>query len=91
MIILYTDGSNSSTGITSNAWHSTRGPTMATMFEGHCQIEPNADIEDGEIHAIQEGLRQLVNRNMANVTIVMYADNQNALRALAGGPTAGRE
>lgn len=50
-----------------------------------------ADIEDAEIHTIQEGLRQLADSNTTNIDIVLCVGNQNALPALPGGPTAGRK
>lgn len=90
-ILLYTNGSKSTDGTTSRAWNCVIGPAEAPSFEGHCQIGSRSDIEDGEIHAIQEGLRCLVLDQTKDKTIYLCADNQNALRALAGGPTAGRE
>lgn len=61
------------------------------LFQGHCQIWTKTDIEDGEINAIQEGLRCLIDPDANNRVIVLCADNQNAQKALAGGPTAKRE
>lgn len=43
------------------------------------------DIEDGEIPGIQEGLERLLSLIEGNDCIFLCADNQNGLRALAGG------
>lgn len=90
-IRLYTDGSKISNGITGSAWYCVRGPLSVLLFQGCCQIGPQCDIEDREIQAIQEGPQQLVLRGETNASITLCVDNQNPLRALAGGPTAGRE
>lgn len=95
-ILLYRDGSKTPGGITGSAWycismdHPHLRPTV--LFEGQCQIGDREDIEDGEIHAIQEGLTRLNTTTLGTASrVYICADNQNALRALAGGPTAGRE
>lgn len=61
--LLYTDGSRSEGGTVSSAWHCLQTTTLApkVLFEGRCNIGNRADIEDGEINEIQEGLRNLRN------------------------------
>lgn len=95
-VLLYTDGSKSADGTTSSAWRAvtTTGDRRppATLFEGKCQIGNKADIEDGEVHAIQEALHH--RNQQAHIVpglINLCIDNQNTVRALAGGLTAGRE
>lgn len=61
------------------------------VVEGCCNISPESDIEDREIHAIQEGLQDLVKIWVQNVDIYLCVDNQNALSALASGPNGGKE
>lgn len=90
-ILRYTDRSKGMDGITTSAWYCVKGPRKLPLFRGHCQIVLRADIEDGEIHAIQEGLSLLAANRTTNCEIILRANNQNALRALAGGPSAGRE
>lgn len=90
-ILIYTDGSKSSDNTTSSAWYCVKGPAGTPVFEGHCQLGIRCDIKDGKIPAIQEGLRHLVQTEVQNITVYLSTDNQNALRALAGGPIAGRE
>lgn len=66
----------------------------ATLSEGYCMIGQKAEIEDGEIHAIQEGLAALasmVPEMTRSGMIYLYVDNQNALRGPSGGPTSCRE
>lgn len=74
-------------------WHCTvieaSGPK--TLFEGACHIGNRADIEDAEIHAIQEGLHEFREKFKDPGQIYLCVDNQNALRALSRGPTSGRE
>ncbi|KAL0630690.1 hypothetical protein Q9L58_010459 [Maublancomyces gigas] len=89
-IVLYTDGSKAEDGTTSSAWHCIQiedGHTL--LFQGQCQIGHEADIEDGEIHAIQEGLHELRRRQTDPTQTYLCVDNQNALRSLSGGPTSG--
>lgn len=61
------------------------------MFQGHCQLVERSNIEDGEIHAIQEGLRTLIHHKTEHKVIWLSVDNQNALQALVRGPRVGRE
>lgn len=92
-VLLYTDASKNTDGRTSSVWHcvKTNGQGTETLFEGHCTIGNYADIEDGEIHRIQEGLRRLVELGTSDTPVWICVDNQHALRALVGGPIAGRE
>lgn len=90
-ILPYTDGSKGTDRTTSSAWHCVKGPQGTQLFQGHCQIGNKAAIKDRETHAIQEGLRRLVTSGTVDSEITLCADNPNALRALAGGPSAGRE
>lgn len=61
------------------------------QFEEHGQIGKRAKVEDGETHTMHAGLTQLRKTNVENADIVLGVDNQNAQRALAGGPTGGQE
>lgn len=88
-ILLYTDGSNSSSGITSSACHCVRGPEIEALFSGQCQIGSRCGVEDGEIHAAWGRLTHLLENGVSNAKIYLCADNQNTLKALTGGPTAG--
>lgn len=58
-ILLYTDRSKHGNRTTSSALHCTKGPGKGTLFDGQCQCGGEADIEDGDVHAIQEVLRIL--------------------------------
>lgn len=61
-------------------------------FKGHCAIGNKAEIKDGEIHTIHEGLHQLNSlAHLSYENVYLCVDNQNALRALLVRPTAGRE
>lgn len=91
MLLLNTDSLKMSNGITASAWRCTEGPTKLVQFEGQCQIGNQAEVENDKIHAIQEGLHHLHTSNVSDADVVLWADNQNALRGLAGGPTAGQE
>ncbi|KAL0631409.1 hypothetical protein Q9L58_009727 [Maublancomyces gigas] len=57
-ILAYSDRSKEDNGRTSSAWHvvQTRSQKQVILFEGACQIDIHCDIEDGEIHAIQQVL-----------------------------------
>lgn len=91
-IFLYTDGSKQQNGTAGSGWHcTTNDPEPSIQFQGSCCIGDNCEIEDAEIHAIQEGLHRLVLRGTTNATIILCADNTNVLRGLAGGRTNGRE
>lgn len=70
-ILLYTDGSKSAKGETSSAWHCIEWEPLrwTTLFEGKCSIGTQEDIEDGEIHAIQDGQRELAARGSKNCKI----------------------
>lgn len=58
--VLYTDGSKGEDGTTASAWHCVQtGTRNKVLFEGNCNIGNKADIEDGEIHALQAGLTAL--------------------------------
>lgn len=90
-MLLYTDGSKDSKGKTSSAWHcvvnTMADKRPATLFEGNCQIREQADVKDGEIHAIQEGQRRLNEEaHLVPRMIYEYVENQNALCALLSGP-----
>lgn len=62
------------------------------LFQGHCWIGKDSVVEDGEIHAIQEGLAAIKeDETIAEVEIVRWLANQNALQALAAGPSTGRD
>lgn len=91
MILLYTDGSKKDDGTMSSAWQIVKGPKDTILFDRHCQTGKNADIEDTEIPAIQEGLHQLAKGNTSNVDIVQCVENSNPLLALECGPTEGCE
>lgn len=64
---------------------------MDLLFQGHCHIGAKLDIEVGEIDVIPEGLRCVVDLNISNSEMILCLDNENAIRALAGGPTEGRK
>lgn len=83
-ILLYNDGT------TTSAWHCVQGPQQMLLFEGCCQIDKHCDIEDGEIHAILEGLRALRDLS-SDWDIWLTVKNENAIIALAGGQSAGRQ
>lgn len=91
--LLFTDGSKSSNGDTASAWHCTgrEESRPAMLFKGACHIGNKANIKDTEIHAIQEGLHELTKKFKDAGQIYLCVDNQNALIALSGGPTGGRE
>lgn len=91
-ILVYTDGSKGVDGLTASAWHwrQVGEDTSTVLFEGACQIGKHCDIEDGEIHAIQEALDRLKYLHLREKDIYLCVDNQNPIKALAGGPTAGR-
>lgn len=63
------------------------------LFEGSYNIGDEADIEDGEIRAIQDGLHRLsdLTKEIHFRSIYLWVDNQNVPKALAGGPTSSRE
>lgn len=90
-ILLYTEESKNSKETTSSAWRCNIGLGKKILLKGHCQVGDKAEIEDGEIHAIKEGLRIVCERNATNSEIVLCVDNQIALWALVGGPTTGYE
>lgn len=91
-ILLYTDGSKTDSGTTASAWlyvHATNCNTP--IFQRSCQIEARGNIEDGEIHAIQEWLGRLNKMETKDKEILLCVDNQNDLRSLSGRPTGNRE
>ncbi|KAL0630628.1 hypothetical protein Q9L58_010526 [Maublancomyces gigas] len=90
-ILLYMNGSKAKNGTMSSVWHCVKITKQGreTMFERACQLGPKAHIEDGEIHAIEEGLSRLGETKEKDISLCF--DNQNARKALAGRPTAGRE
>lgn len=61
------------------------------LFEGACEMGKHCDIEHGEIHAVLEALRQLRSLRLRKNDIYLCVDNQSTLKALASGPTVGRE
>lgn len=79
-ILLYTDGSRNRTN--SSGWHITAN--NRTIQEGHCNIGPNADILDAEIHAIREGITWIRTSLPNPKQITICVDNQGALEALRG-------
>lgn len=90
-ILLSTHGSKTDTGRTASAWAckaTTRGG-LKPIFHEACFLGTRYNIEDGKIHAIQEGLPALAGLGTSERPIDVTGDNQNALKALAGGPTAG--
>lgn len=76
-----------------SAWHcsSTGNPHPTTIFEGRCCVTGKAEIEDGEMHAIQKRLAALRERGTSIMVIDLCVDNQNELRCLPGGPSSERE
>lgn len=84
-ILLYPDGSKANNGVTASVWHCgskrQQGPTLLWL-ERKCQLGNQADIEDGEIHGIQEGLKRLFPLINGKECNFLCADNQNALCAL---------
>lgn len=92
-IFLYTDGSKPEQATCGSGWVILAKELggMRVIRAGSCQIGSRAEIEDAEIHAIQEGVAQLLALNTQNCRVYICADNQNALRALSGGPTGNRE
>lgn len=90
--MLYTDGSKHNNGATCSEWFCTNGgTTQTTLFQSSCCIEQTWEIDGAEIHAIQEGVHQLVLRSTTNAHIIICADNTNTLQSLAGGRTNRRE
>lgn len=79
-------------GIKASAWQCVQtGSPNRILFEGKCNIGNKSDIEDGEIHALQEGLAAL-GKTKANLGLIyLCVENENALRSLSGGQTSGRE
>lgn len=47
------------------------------MVEWRCRIGDHADIEAGDIHAIQKGIRNLVMVGIQDQEIIICMDNQN--------------
>ncbi|KAL0630439.1 hypothetical protein Q9L58_010714, partial [Maublancomyces gigas] len=72
-ILAYSDGSKETGGPTASAWHISQTKAKGTIIitEGCCQIGNNCEIEDGEIHAIQEALHELVKRGGQNENIYL--------------------
>lgn len=89
----YTDGSRSEDGTVSSAWHriQTTRTTPRLLFEGKCNIGNRAEIEGGEIHAIQEGMQNHRRTKVDLDMIYLCVDNQNTLKALSRGPSSSRE
>lgn len=92
-ILRYTDRSKTEEGTTSSTWDCVVRENMESRlpFEGQCQIGNKADNEDGETHAIQEGLYNIRRRFQEPMSIFVCVDNQNAVRSLSGGTTNRRE
>lgn len=92
-IIVYTDRSKNSNNKTASGWSVQEQLTsgLSIIKEGGCSIGKHIDIKDREVLAIQEALRYLASNDTCDREIFLFADNQNALSALAGGPTLGRE
>lgn len=92
-ILLYTGVSKTDNGRTSSAWSCKEATAsgLAPVFHGACCIGNRCDIQVRDIHAIQAGLRALVELGTRGRAEYLCADNQNALKALVGGPTTGRE
>lgn len=66
-ILLYSKGSKTEDGTVSLAWfwvQTRSASTWDVLFEGCCQIGRRSDIEDGKIHAIQEGLPETKNKGL---------------------------
>lgn len=90
-IFLYTDGSKRQDGMGGSGWFCITSGPNPTTFQGHCNIGKHCKIEDAELHAIQEGLQELVHHQTSNTNIVICADNTRALRCLSGGRTNRRK
>jgi hypothetical protein len=91
--LLYTDGSKSIEGICSSGAHLIHyiNGTPMTTHSTSCCIGPYSENEDAEIHAIQEGIHLFLRTHAYPKLLHICVDNQNAIRALAGGPTSNRE
>lgn len=92
--VLYTDGFRADNGTTASAWHCllTTNKQPTELFEECCNIGDEADVEDGEIHGIQEGIHNLKHLRPSEIPKVIYlcVDNYSALKALSGGPMSSR-
>lgn len=92
-IYLFTDRSKNADGTCGSWWVAARKTVNGNeeCFRGKCQIGGRAEIENAEIHAIEEGLKQVVRSGLQAPNIYICADNQNTLRALSGAQTGNRE
>ncbi|KAL0630530.1 hypothetical protein Q9L58_010623 [Maublancomyces gigas] len=86
------DGSKGTNNNTATAWHCIQtGRSDKLLFEGKCNIGNKAGIEDGEIHALQEGQNNLRNtkENLGLIYLCVY--NQKARKLLLGEQSSGLE
>ena len=86
-ILLYTDGSKLQNQRCGSAWAIFRQDgelTSPEVSSGQCCIGSKAEVYDAELHAIQEGLLLIHSMNWTPTRILICADNQSALAALAG-------
>lgn len=87
--LVYNHESKNESGIVSSTWIFSKSGW--TLFEGCCQIGQQREIQNGEIHVIQKGCTALRKMGISNQDVRHCVDNQNAIRGLAGGPSARRE
>lgn len=90
-LLLSNHGSKKSDGTTVRALYCSKKPMKTVDFEGHCQIGKQAEVEDSDVHTMQERLTYLSKSDVVKADVVLWVDNQNAMRALSSVPTTGQE
>ena len=93
-ILLYTDGSKSTSQISGSGWtiyQKISNHISHEIASGYCCIGDKAEVYDAELHAIQEGLLHVLSKDWNTTNILIYVDNQAALTTLTTGNPDGSE